>query len=149
MTTQSSRRYRRWAWVLIVAVAGFMTMFGVFVLFSPINANDFERETSIDWADFSTEEPVVANYLEREGRIVAAVSLGFGVMTLALAAGPLRRGERGAWRILWIFVGGLALITVVFYLDDAPALGSYYLLLSASAAIALVLSTPSARTRGV
>lgn len=143
MMPQDSAWYRRWAWTVILAIAGFTTAFGIFVLFSPVNAADFEADTGIEWADFGSTQPAVAEYLEREGRIVAAVSLGLGLLTAGLAVGPLRRGDRGAWLLLWFFAGSLGLIAVVFFASDAAALGWYYVVLTAVTVVGLWLSRPA------
>lgn len=134
--------YRKWAWIVISILAGLLTLFGVFVLFSPVDAADFESETGVAWAEFSTVEPQIADYLEREARILASVTIGLGVLTAGLAAGPLRRGDRTAWLLLWAFILAIALITIVFFVSGAAALGSVYLVVAVVTAIALLLAMP-------
>jgi hypothetical protein len=72
-----------------------------------------------------------------------------GLMVAALAAGPLRRGERWAWYTLWLFPAGLALSYVNLLLSgafDAPGEGDaafiWWALLFIVAVSSLLLATP-------
>jgi len=134
--------YRRWAWALVAALGVLLAAFGAYVLFVPVDPADFLAETGTDWAAFMSAQPDAAAYLEREARLIAALSLGFGALCAVLAIGPLRRGDRAAWWILWLLPADLALITVVFFASAATALGLYYAVVAVVAAVGLVLALP-------
>lgn len=134
--------YRRYAWLLVVVLAGALVAFGAYVLISPVNADDVAREAGVNWDAFTVREPAMAEYLEREARLLATAMIGLGLMTAVLAAGRLRRGDLGTWRILWIFPLVLAMITIVFFASDAPTLGWYYLVLTLVAAAGLWMAAP-------
>lgn len=129
--------YRRWAWALVAGLAALLVLFGLFVLFSPVDPNDFENETGVAWSDFSAAEPEVAGYLEREARLLASVTLGFGLFAAGLGSTLVRRGNRTALALEWIFPAVLALTAIVFLASDAAALGTVYLAVAAIAAAAV------------
>jgi hypothetical protein len=127
--------YRRWAWVLVVVLAGLLALFGVFVLFSPVDANDFETETGVAWSAFSVAEPEVASYLEREARLLGSITLGFGLFAAGLAGTLLRSGNKTAWALEWILPATFGLAAAVFFASGAAALGSSYVVVAVLAAI--------------
>jgi uncharacterized membrane protein HdeD (DUF308 family) len=127
--------YRRWAWILVLVLAGLLALFGVFVLFSPVDASDFETETGVAWTAFSAAEPEAASYLEREARLLASITLGFGLLVAGLAGTLLRGGNRTAWALAWILPATLGLAAVVFLASGAATLGWSYVVATAVAAI--------------
>lgn len=82
----------------------------------------------------------MAEYLEREARLLGALAIGFALLTLALAVGPLRRGDVSAWRIMWVFPFGLGLVAAVFLVEGGGFLGGFYLTLAALAGLGLWLA---------
>lgn len=135
--------YRRGAWVLVFVLGAMLAVFGAFVLFTPVDANDFEAETGVEWSVHAAEQPDVASYLEREARLLGAVTVGFGLVTAALASSLLRAGNRTSWSIAWILAATLALTAVVFFASGASALGSFYVGAAALAAVGIGLSPRS------
>jgi len=136
--------YRRWAWALVAGLALLLVVFGVFVLFSPVDPNDFESGTGVLWSEFSTTQPDVAGYLEREARLLASVIIGFGLLVAGVVSTLVRTGNRTAWILSWIFPATLTLIAVVFFASDAAALGSYYAVATVVAAVGVGLAGPFA-----
>ncbi len=138
--------YERLAWVLVAALGSLLVFFGVFVLFSPVDANDFETETGVTWTAFQTAEPSVADYLMREARLLGVITIGFGSLVAVLAATLLRQGNRTAALVLWIFPATLLVTAVTFFVSDAAALGGFYAAAAVLAAIAVGLSVRAARS---
>lgn len=134
MVSRESPWYVRqaWAWVFVLAVL--VALFGVFVLFSPVDANDFERETGIVWSEFAADRPSVADYLEREARLLGAVTLGFGLFAAGLAFSSRRGSDGAVTSLLWIFPVVLGLTAVVFFAGGAAGLGGFYLVAAILAA---------------
>ena len=139
--------YERRAWVLVFVLAALMALFGIFILFSAVDSNDFENETGIVWSEFSASTPTVADYLNREARLLAAATLGFGLFAAGLAATLLRQGNRTAWALLWVFPGVLGLIAVVFFANGAGALGGFYVTAAAVAVIGMAAAFRALRAR--
>lgn len=137
---------RRRGWLVVAIVAGLVLLSGIYPLVVPVDEGDFERETGVVWSEFQTEEPDVADYLEREARVVAAAAIGFAALALGLAAGPLRRGEASAWRVLWIFTAALALIAMVFLLSGGVTIGVMYVVFVGLTVLGLLLARPYVRT---
>lgn len=135
--------YRRWAWVLVFVLAALLVLFGVFVLYSPVDDNDFETETGLTWSEFSATEPEVASYLEREARLLGSITVGFGLLAAGLAGTLLRRGDRTARALEWIFPATLGLAAVVFLASGAAALGSFYVAATVIAAVGVGLAIRS------
>jgi hypothetical protein len=137
--------YRRWAWILVLVLAGLLALFGVFVLFSPVDAGDFETETGVAWTGFSSAQPEVAGYLEREARLLGAITVGFGLLAAGLAGTLLRGGNRTAWALEWILPATLGLTAAVFLASGATTLGWFYVVATAVAAIGVGLAPRSTR----
>lgn len=139
---QQNSSPKRWGVWLVIAVAVFVLLASIYPLAVPVDDDDFVEETGIGWAEFSAGEPEVAEYLEREARLLGALALGFALLALALAIGPLRRGDRSVWRIMWVFPFGLGLVAAVFLVEGGGFLGGFYLVLTALAGLGLWLSGP-------
>lgn len=132
----------RWGVWLVIGVAVFVLLASIYPLAVPVNDDDFVEATGVEWAEFSAAEPTVAEYLEREARLLGALAVGFALLALALAVGPLRRGEASAWRVMWLFPLSLGLIAAVFLVEGGGFLGAFYLALSVMAALGLWLGRP-------
>jgi hypothetical protein len=140
---------RQWGAWLVIGVAVFVLLASIYPLAVPVNEDDFADATGVDWAEFSTAEPEAAQYLEREARLLGAIAVGFGLLVLALAAGPLRRGEVPAWKVMWVLPLSLGLIAAVFLSADGGFLGGVYLVLLILAGLGLWLVRPEpARAAG-
>ena len=140
MASRESPWFERqaWAWVFVLSVL--VTLFGVFVLFSPVDSNDFENETGILWSEFTDDAPSVADYLRREARLLGAMTLGFGLFAAGLAFASRRGLDRTVLGLLWIFPGVLGVTAVVFFTSDAAGLGGFYLVAAILAAAGVALA---------
>lgn len=138
--SKSAPWYERRASSFVLVLAVLVALFGLFVLFSPVDSNDFETETGVAWSEFSDNAPAVADYLRREARLLGAVTLGFGLFAAGLSLGSRQRPDRTLSRLLWIFPAVLGLIGIVFLVSDAAGLGSFYVVVAIIAAIGVALS---------
>ena len=136
--------YRRWGWFVYMIVALLVVVFGLFLLTSPVDASDFNRETDLDWAEFSSEAPEVASYLEREGRLLGATAFGLGALAAGLAGTLVRKGDRTAWWLLWFLPVSLVFYALVFVASGAALLAVFYLVVTAIAAAATWFARPLA-----
>jgi hypothetical protein len=141
----ADRWYARNAWMLVLVLALLVTLFGAYVLVSPVDNGDFEAETGVVYDDFSSETPAVAEYLEREARVLAVTSIAFGLLVAGVAGLLLRRRQRIGWTLSWLFPGWMALVAIVFFAADATGLGAFYTVAAALGAGALVAAMPTVR----
>jgi hypothetical protein len=146
VSAESGPWYERWAWAVVAALGSLLTLFGLFVVSSPVDANDFETETGVAWEAFQTAEPAVADYLAREARLLAVITIGFGLLVAVLAATLLRQGDRTTAFVLSIFPATLLLAAIVFFASDAATLGAFYVGATVVATIAMALSMRTVRT---
>lgn len=137
---EQNPRSRRWGAWLVIAVAVFVLLASIYPLAVPVDDDDFVEATGVEWAEFSAGDPEVAEYLEREARLLGALAVGFALLALALAVGPLRRGDVSVWRIMWLFPFGLGLVAAVFLVEGGGFLGGFYLSLAALAGLGLWLA---------
>lgn len=142
-STNSPPWYRKWAWTMQVFLGVLLVLFGVFVLFSPIDSNDFEHETGVVLEELAASEPEVVEYLEREARLLAAATIGFGLFAAALAATLVRDGNQMAWNIQWILPAVLAIIVVVFATSGANTLAGMYAAVTVLAGASLWFARPA------
>ena len=133
------------SWVTLVVVSALLVGFGLFVLFSPVDPNDFEATTGLSWSAYSSANPEAAGYLEREARLLAVSSMGVGLLSLALAWFGVREGSDLAVKVMRILPAILVGSAVVFFLGDGTALGWFYAGIAVIAALA-VARAPSAAT---
>lgn len=133
---------RRWGAWLVIGVAIFLLLAAIYPLAVAVDGDDFVETTGVEWAEFSVAEPEVADYLEREARLLGALALGFALLTLALAVGPLRRADRSAWRIMWVFPVSLGLVAAVFLVEGGGFLAGFYMVLALAAGLGLWLARP-------
>lgn len=61
-----------------------------------------EGTTGLTLEDLYARTPGLADFIPSIARQLGNFMLAFGVLLAAIAAGPFRRGERWAWRTMWI-----------------------------------------------
>lgn len=142
---RSERWYAGKAWVVIAVLALLVTLFGVYVLFSPVDSGDFESETGFAYDTFSSTSPAIADYLEREARVLAVTSIAFGLLAAGVAYGLLRKRDRIGWTLSWLFAGWLGLVSIVFFAASAAGLGSFYAIAAVVAGAAIFVSGPTVK----
>lgn len=99
--------YERYAWVLLVLVALFMTLAALsYIAFGLQAVPDYElalpegRVSTVSLLEGGPEQltPIFQNTLMELGIMEAAL----GILAIAVAAVPYRRGQRWAWYALWV-----------------------------------------------
>jgi hypothetical protein len=129
---------------LIVALL--MAAMAAYIIFVPVDATNFETTTGLDWAEFSSSNPDVAEYLTREARLLAIGFLGLSLLSAAVAWREFHQDDRSTSRALWLFPAALLGAGIVFLTGDGVALGSTYLVAGAAAAVGLILAERRKRT---
>lgn len=138
-TTQETRPKLGVGGIVFLVVALLLAAMTAFILFVPIDPNDFESTTGLSWTAFSSSNPEVADYLTREARLLALGFLGLSLLTASVAWEALRH-DRPINRALWLFPLTLFGSCVVFFTGDGAGLGSIYLVAAVVCSLALVLS---------
>ena len=134
---------RRKGWLIFTILALLFVVFGLYVLAVPVDAADFEGATDIEWDAFSSASPKVAEYLEREARLLGATAIAMGALAAGLAGTLVRRGDRSAWLLLWLLPAATALYALVFLTGGAAALGGFYVAITVLAVGATWVARPA------
>lgn len=125
---------RRHAWLVFVLVALTGIVPGLALLAVPDLLDDL-----VAWFGHELPEGVAGTPAGGAlARWVGTVLLGGNVLTLALAVGPFRRGERWAWGMLWYWPAMFA-SHVVIYAGSARAPQVLWALVTT---VALVVAWP-------
>ena len=132
------------SWITLVVISALLVAFGLFVLFSPVDPNDFEATTGLSWSAYSSANAEAAGYLEREARLLAVSFIGVGLFSLALAWYGVREGSDLAVKAMWILPVILVGSAVVFFLGEGTALGWYYAGIAVIAALAVARAASTA-----
>lgn len=109
------RGYERYAWIILLALGVAAIGFGFNDIFFPEPSDPpyVQTLTGKTWDDIVAEEPGLAEVIRVMDRAVGLGLLGFGLLMVAIAAVPYRRGERWAWYASWaaptVLLGFLAI----------------------------------------
>ena len=143
---RTEKAYEKHAWTIFF-VLGFLAAFasqGQLLGMSPDPPSP-EVTTGLTLDQIAARIPGILDYIGSIDRQLGNFMLGFGVLTMGIAAVPFRRGETWAWYILWIWPVVLVIQTVNSFLST-PGGGpgwqldfAFILVLSA----ALLISLPS------
>lgn len=136
-TTSKETRVFRFGWITLMVIAVLLVLFGLFVLFSPIDPSDFESTTGESWDAFSSSNPEVAVYLEREARLLAVATTGIGIFAASLVWFGIREDSDLAVKIMWTLPVVLIGSAAVFVVGDGLPLAGFYAAVTALAAFAL------------
>lgn len=134
--------YRRYGWAIPFALGVLLGLFGTYPLFTGADPDDFESSTGVSWEALSSTNPEIANYIDRLEQLIGVAAIGIGAWAAFVAFAYLKKGDRTAWRTMWlmpIVLGGWA---AVFFLRDAAMLGSFYLAAVLVALVGQILSYP-------
>lgn len=134
--------YVRKGWLFVLILGALVVVFGLYVLSVPVDPGDFERATDVEWDTFSSASPEVADYLEREARLLGVTAIAMGGFAAGLAGTLVRRGNRTAWRLLWLLPAAMALYSLVFLIHGAALLGGFYIAITVIAVAATWVARP-------
>ena len=135
--------YRKYGWPIPFALGALLGLFGLGVIFMGSDPNDFESSTGVSLEAFTSASPEIAQYLNRVERLLGAITFGFGAWSAVVAYVYLKRGDRAAWRAMWLLPIVLAMAASVFFVEEAVGLGSFYVGALILALIGQGLSYPS------
>ena len=134
--------FRRYGWGIPFALGALLGLFGIGVIFMGADPNDFESSTGISWEALSSTSPEVALYINRLERLLGAMTFGFGAWAAIVAFTYLKKGDRTAWRAMWLVPIALSMGAAVFFVSESAGLGSFYLGAVLIALLGQVLSRP-------
>ena len=115
---RTTKAFEKYAWTIFF-VLGFLTALasiGQLLGMSP-NPPSPEVTTGLTMDQIATRIPGILNYIASIDRQLGNFMLGFGVLTMGIAAVPFRRGERWAWHVLWSWPVVLVIQTVNSFLS--------------------------------
>lgn len=109
----STRRFERLGWALLCLTGVPFLIFGTTALLFGLSASDFpvglpggpdgvSSTTGVTWDEVVSEQATAMTLLRGVSRVAGLAFLGYGVLVIAVASVPFRRGERWAWFVLWI-----------------------------------------------
>jgi hypothetical protein len=133
MDTQERRLnvVERYDWVVWVVLALLGVMMGVSDMLTggPTYAGGeavlFQGITGMTWDQLQLAEPGAARFIDFQVRSSGASIVFSGLLTIAIAALGLRRGQRWAWRTMWL-VGPLSILlslVVLLSIEKVPGAG--------------------------
>jgi hypothetical protein len=133
MDTQERRLnvVERYDWVVWVVLALLGVMMGVSDMLTggPTYAGGeavlFQGITGITWDQLQLAEPGAARFIDYQVRSSGGSIVFGGLLTIAIAALGLRRGQRWAWLTMWL-VGPLSIVlslSVLLSTETVPGAG--------------------------
>ena len=135
--------YRKYGWTIPFALGALLGLFGLGMIFMGTDPNDFESSTRVSWETFTSSSPEVVQYLNRVERLLGVITFGFGAWSAVVAYVYLKKADRAAWRAIRLLPIVLAMAAIVFFVEDAVGLGSFYVGALILALIGQGLSYPS------
>ena len=142
IATPEAAWYRTYGWGIPFALGALLGLFGLAVIFMGADPDDFESSTGISWEALNSSSPEVARYVDRLERLVGVLTFGFGSSTAIVAYAYLKKGDRTAWRAIWLVPIVLGIAAAVFFLSEAAGLGGLYVGAVLIALIGQLLSYP-------
>lgn len=98
------------AWLIFFALGiGSVLAAPIGLLGRPPDPPSAEAMTGLTLDDLYARVPGLSAYVESIARQLGNFMLAMGILLAAIAAGPFRRGERWAWKAMWIVPGLLGI----------------------------------------
>ena len=123
MTTRSAgeKVYVKHAWIIFF-VFGLLAVISAPIQFlgKPPNPPSPEGMTGLTLDEMAARMPGILGYIGGISRQLGNFMLVMGVLTMGLAAGPYRKGEKWAWYISWIYP-----VLLVIQLANSFATGGF------------------------
>jgi hypothetical protein len=142
------KTYKRAGWIILFILGILMAINSLFFGLLGVTPEIFEFDTGVAWTNFASDYPAVAAHLDLETRLNGSGFFGVALFAAALAFFGVRRDERWAWKVLWIFPGILTLGSVWFFMHNRPGLGFFYIGAAGIAILGLLLSSRPTRLSG-
>lgn len=109
----STRWFQGLGWVLLGLTGLPFLIFGISALLFGLSVSDFpvglpggpdsvSSTTGVTWDEVVSEQATAMTLLRGISRVAGLAFLGFGLLVIAVAIVPFRRGERWAWFVLWV-----------------------------------------------
>lgn len=136
-------RSERVGWMLLLAVAGLLTLNGVGWFFVGPSLAFFDPGTGTV-GEFRAAYPGVADSIATNARQVAIWFMGFGLMALTISWHGLRRGSALAWRAALFLAVTPAAVGVNVLISGEGSFGAGIVVLAAVAFLGLFLARPAA-----
>jgi hypothetical protein len=130
----------RIALAVLMLLALALTALGLLVLVFPIDPNDFQATTGQAWEAFSSANPEIAAYLEREARLLAVVITGVGLLTLFVVWYGVRDRSEIAVKTMWTIPVVLVGVAAVFILSESLLLAGVSAGVAALVALTLAVA---------
>lgn len=98
------QRIQRWAWILLFIAGLGGAVFSLYFVF--VGPTDIQTQDLVgqDWDEWSRQQPEAADLAELGFGLAGVNGFVAGVLGMAIAAGPYRRGERWAWFAMLSFL---------------------------------------------
>ncbi len=97
------RVYENYAWILIFVTAIAALVFSAITLLGiPVDPQGTENVTGMTPSELEAAQPDIYQLILSSGRATGLALLVVGVVGMAIAAVPYRRGEKWAWYTIWI-----------------------------------------------
>ena len=139
----------RYAWVFFGAVGPIFVLFGLGDMASGGSTYDsgesvlFNAFTGTTWSALQSADPGAARLIAFGVRIGGVYFLLIGVLTLAISATAVRRGERCAWLVMWAFPLTIGVgLAILLFSPRLPDSGVPVPVISGSIIIVLSLAVP-------
>lgn len=126
---------QRHAWIGFLVIGILALAFGshLYAAAQPPEVEVFEGITGLSWEETQQVLPGMAEYVSIITQSQAQFMLGFGVLVIALAIVPYRKGKAWAWYALWV----APILLVTLGLRVALAGGTGWMLIAFQLVIAL------------
>src|SRR5687767_7412723 len=103
------RFMERHGWKVFVALSAVVTLFGIIDVlegggtFRSGEAVLFRSLTGTTWEELQAADPGAARLMDQQVRSGGTALAVLGLLSLAVSATALRRGDRWAWFAMWIW----------------------------------------------
>ncbi len=101
---RTEKAYEKHAWILLVPIVLIVFMFGLmFLVIGSPTLGEVQDLTGMTWNQIVSKNPGIANLITLRSRIEGLAEVTFGILGMAVAAIPYRKGERWAWFVSWLW----------------------------------------------
>lgn len=135
------------SWVVLFAISALMALLSLWIISAPVDPDAFQTSTGQSWPAFSSASPRVAQFLEREVRLLGVSHAGVSLLAAAVTWIWLRTGDRRATAALWVLPLTFGATAGLFFSGSIASLGGFYAFLAVVTAGAVVVADRALLTR--